>query len=339
MKDQIRSILDKGRKEDCSSNDEQEMLALFQRPEIESEVKEILAEDISSDAFAANSEPSDFTTLFTNIWAKIEKKQRRHKNRLHKLKSIFKIAAAIFIGLFIGIIVDHMGTNTANPIYYVAYAPKGSISEIILPDGSAIFLNADSRVKYSINGKNDIREVFLEGEAWFDVEKNKDKPFLVHTPFYDVKVTGTQFNVKAYETDNTLTTTLEKGQIVLQSTDNYKLAESIVINPGEQATLIKDSRELKIEKVNTKWVTSWKDNKLVFVNMNLKELVILLERKYGVDIEIKNKEILNLHFDGTIKSESIIEFLNIIQQALPINYTIVGQKIVIMHKTQNLRRN
>jgi len=218
-------------------------------------------------------------------------------------------------------------------VYYVAHAPKGSVSEIILPDGSAIFLNADSRVKYSINGKNDIREVFLEGEAWFDVEKDKDKPFVVHTPFYDVNVTGTQFNIKAYEADNTLSTTLEEGQIIIQSTDNFRLAESIVINPGEQATLNKDSRELTIEKVNTKWVTSWKDNKLIFVNMNLKELVVLLERKYGVDIEIKNKEILNLHFDGTIKNESIIEFLNIIQTTLRINYKIIGQKIVITNKS------
>lgn len=333
MKDQIRSILDKARRKNSSSNDEQEMLALFQRPEIEFEVKEILAEDISSDASDENSEPSEFTTLFSNIWAKIEKKQRRRKNNLRNLNNIFKLAAAITVGFFIGALVSFFGNTNPEPVYYVAHAPKGSVSEIILPDGSAIFLNADSKVKYSINGENDIREVFLEGEAWFDVEKNKDKPFVVHTPFYDVNVTGTQFNIKAYETDNTLTTTLEKGQIILQSTDNYKLAGSIIINPGEQATLNKDSKQLTIEKVNTKWVTSWKDNKLIFVNMNLKELVVLLERKYGVDIEIKNKEILNLHFDGTIKNESIIEFLNIIQTTLPINYKIIGQKIVITNRS------
>ena len=308
------------------------MLALFQRPEIEFEVKEILTEEISSDAFAVSSEPSEFTSLFSNIWVKIEKKQRRRKNNLRSLNNIFKLAVAITVGFFIGALVSFFGKTNPEPVYYVAHSPKGSVSEIILPDGSAIFLNADSRVKYSINGENDIREVFLEGEAWFDVEKNKDKPFLVHTPFYDVKVTGTQFNIKAYETDNSLTTTLEKGQIILQSTANYKLAENIVINPGEQVTLDKDSKELTITNVNTKWVSSWKDNKLVFVNMYLKELVVLLERKYGVDIEIKNKEILDLHFDGTIKNESIIEFLNIIQTTLPINYKIIGQKVVITNK-------
>lgn len=332
MKDQIRNILEKGKGENCDSIDEQEMFALFQQPEIEFEVKEILSEDLSSEAFATNNELSAFATLFSNIWAKIEKRQRRRKNNLRSLNNILKLAAAITVGFFIGALVSFFGKTSPEPVYYVAHAPKGSVSEIILPDGSAIFLNADSRVKYSINGENDIREVFLEGEAWFDVEKNKDKPFLVHTPFYDVKVTGTQFNIKAYETDNTLTTTLEKGQIILQSTANYKLAESIVINPGEQVTLDKDSRELTITDVNTKWVSSWKDNKLVFVNMYLKELVVLLERKYGVDIEIKNKEILDLHFDGTIKNESIIEFLNVVQKVLPIDYKIIGQKIVITNK-------
>ena len=332
MKDQIRSILEKGKGENCGSNEEQEMFALFQRPEIEFEVKELLSEDLSSEAHVANNESSEFTTLFSNVWAKIEKKQRRRKDRLRNLKNVFKLAAAITVGFFIGALVSYFGGTAPEPIYYVAHAPKGSVSEIVLPDGSTIFLNADSRVKYSIDGKNNVREVFLEGEAWFDVEKNKEKPFVVHTLFYDVNVTGTQFNIKAYEADNTLSTTLEEGRIIIQSTDKFRLAKNIIINPGEQALLNKESKELTINKVNTKWVTSWKDNKLIFVNMNLKELVVLLERKYGVDIEIKNKEILNLHFDGTIKNESVIEFLNIIQKTLPINYKIVGQKIVITNK-------
>ena len=250
-----------------------------------------------------------------------------------KLSKIFKLAAAIIVGFLIGILVDRFGNSTPEPVYYVAHAPKGSVSEIILPDGSAIFLNADSKVKYSIDGKDGIREVFLEGEAWFDVEKNNEKHFLVHTSFYDVNVTGTKFNIKAYGTDNELATTLEEGQIIIQSTDNFKLAENVIVNPGEQASLNKESKELTIKNVNTKWVTSWKDNKLIFVNMSLKELVVLLERKYGVDIEVKNKEILNLHFDGTIKNESIIEFLNIIQKTLPIDYKIVGQKIEITNKS------
>jgi len=231
--------------------------------------------------------------------------------------------------LFIGLYIHSIETKPAGPVYYVAHSPKGSVSEMILHDGSVIFLNADSKIRYSADGENGQREVFLSGEAWFEVAKNEKKPFLVHTSFYDVKVTGTKFNVKAYDSDETTTTTLEEGQVIVQSGANLKLAENIILHPGEQVVFCKQDKSAVVKSVNTKWYTSWKDNKLVFVNMNLKELVVLLERKYGVEIEIINKEILDLHFDGTIKNETIIEFLEIVKKTLPIKYKIVGQKIEI----------
>jgi ferric-dicitrate binding protein FerR (iron transport regulator) len=152
---------------------------------------------------------------------------------------------------------------------------------------------------------------------------------VVHTPFYDVNVTGTQFNVKAYDTDTEITTTLEKGQVTIQSSENFRLAEDIILKPGEQLVLNKETNAANIKTVNTKWFTSWKDNKLIFVNMSMKELVMLLNRKYGVEIEVQNKEILDLHFDGTIKNESVIEILEILKKTLPIDYKIEGQKIEI----------
>jgi len=161
------------------------------------------------------------------------------------------------------------------------------------------------------------------------VAKNKKKPFIVHTPFYDVHVTGTQFNVKAYETDKEVTTTLEEGQVIIQSSENLKLANDIILKPGEQVVLNTETKAATIKTVNTSWFTSWKDNKLIFVNMNMKELIVLLERKYGVEIDVKSKETLQLHFDGTIKNESIIEIMEIMKKTLPINYKIVGQKIEI----------
>ncbi|HSM47078.1 MAG TPA: DUF4974 domain-containing protein, partial [Draconibacterium sp.] len=96
--------------------------------------------------------------------------------------------------------------------------------------------------------------------------------------------------------------------------------------------LSKSSKEFIIRNVNTKWFTSWKDNKLIFINTSLRELVVLLERRYGVEIEVINKDILDFHFDGTIKNESIIEIMEIMKKALPIDYKITGQKIEITGK-------
>jgi ferric-dicitrate binding protein FerR (iron transport regulator) len=327
MKDHIKNILQKGKSENAEWVDRQEMLALFHQPEKEYHLKESLLKDLKKTE-TGDISSTDIKRLFAKIWSKIEQNQKQLNPRIKYLHTAVGIAAALVIGLFIGIYVSSLNSKT-EPVYYAAHSPKGSVSEMILPDGSVIFLNADSKIRYSIEGEKGIREVYLTGEAWFDVAKNKKKPFVVHTPFYDVNVTGTQFNVKAYETDKEVTTTLEKGQVIIQSSENYKLAEEVILKPGEQMVLNTETRAATVKPVNTSWFTSWKDNKLIFVNMDMKELIVLLERKYGVEIEVNNKDILNLHFDGTIKNESIIEIMEIMKKTLPVNYKIVGQKIEI----------
>jgi ferric-dicitrate binding protein FerR (iron transport regulator) len=333
MKDQIDDIIKKGKPETATWKDKQEMYSLFHQADKEYIVKDKLLEELHTGETGKTTSP-DYKKLFARLWAKIEQTQQQPKAKVRQLSTLLKIAAAVVVGLFVGMYVSSVKPKS-EPVYYAAHSPKGSVSEMILPDGSVIFLNADSRIRYSVDGQNGVREVFLTGEAWFDVGKNEKRPFIVHTPFYDVNVTGTRFNVKAYESDNEVTTTLEEGQVVIGSAGNVKLAEDIVLKPGEQITLDRETMKMAVKTVNPKWFTSWKDNKLIFVNMSMKELVVLLERKYGVDIDIKNTEILALHFDGTIKNESIIEILEIIKNALPINYKIVGQKIEITGRKTN----
>ncbi len=327
MTNRIKNILHKGNADNAVNKDRQEMLSLFHQPEKEYELKDELVRELTEWNVSEDSRPN-LQKMFAALWNTIEKQEQR---KTRYLNVVVRVAAALAIGLFLGFYANSL-INRQEPVFYAAHSPKGSVSEMILPDGSVIFLNAGSRIKYSIDGKNGIREVFLTGEAWFEVAKNKNKPFVVHTPFYDVHVTGTQFNVKAYEADKEVTTTLEEGEVVIKATESYKLAEDVILKPGEQVVLNKESRELNIKIVNTNWYTSWKDNKLIFVNMNMKELVVLLERKYGVEIDVNNKEILKLHFDGTIKNESIIEIMEILKKTLPINYKIVGQKIEITGK-------
>ncbi|MBN2636874.1 MAG: FecR family protein [Prolixibacteraceae bacterium] len=332
MNTRINKIVDRGKAKNSTRKDEEEMLFLFHQPEKEQLIKEKLLNDLQSETQDNEYATHEVDALFSKIWLEIEKNQYRKNKNKRNLFSFLKIAIVLIIGLYIGSILNFSKNVSQEPIYYEARAPKGSIIELILPDKSIIYLNADSKVKYSVNNELGVREVFLSGEAWFDIAKNEAHPFIVHTPFYKVNVTGTKFNVKTYESDNSIITTLEEGEIILLPNEAFKLKENVILAPGEQAILSKNSKELTIRKVNTRWYTSWKDNKLIFVNMNLKDLVTLLERKYGVEIEVKNKDILDLHFDGTIKNESILEFLEIIKSTLPINYKIIGQKIEITSK-------
>jgi transmembrane sensor len=201
-----------------------------------------------------------------------------------------------------------------------------------------VYLNAGSELKYTeenprnfLTSKVGNRKVFLTGEAWFEVSRNENKPFVVHTPFYNVEVLGTQFNVKAYPEDDEVATTLENGKIKITSSEHFTIKETTTLQPGEQLVYTKN-KGINISEVNTRRFTAWKDNKLIFINMNLRELFVLLERKYGVDIEVADNMVLNYHYDSTITNETLLEVLDLIAETLPIKYKIEGQKIIIQKR-------
>jgi len=262
---------------------------------------------------------------------------RKKENPAKKFAmNLLKVAAVLVLGLFIGILVQSL--QKTEPLFYTAIAPKGSISQMILPDNTMVYLNAGSELKYTeenhknfLDGKGGSRKVFLTGEAWFDVSKNEKKPFTVHTPYYNVEVLGTQFNVKAYPNDDEVVATVEGGRVKVVSSESFTIKEAQTLQPGEQLVYTKN-KGINISEVNTRRFTAWKDNKLIFINMNLKELFVLLERKYGVDIEVADDMVLNYHYDSTITNETILEMLDLIAETLPIKYKIEGQKVIIQKK-------
>jgi len=323
----LQNIVKEGISENATHEQRQEYLALFHQPELEFELKNELLEDLQQPQ-VIDIDTFFYDELFERIWKKRRIEIPTPQTNSRFVLRMVQLVAVLVTGLIMGYLIESV-FNPSSPVYYTSLAPKGSVSEMYLPDGSHIFLNAGSEIKYTVDGANGKREVFLTGEAWFHVAKMKRKPFLVHTPFYDVQVTGTSFDVKAYNSDKEVITTLEEGSVHVKSFENPRLNEERVLRPGEQLIYNKELKNIQINEVNPKWYTSWKENKLMFVNMSLKDLRILLERKYGVDIEISDKSILNYHYDGTIKNESILEVLEILRETLPIQYKIVVQKIII----------
>ncbi len=244
----------------------------------------------------------------------------------------YQIAAIAIVGLFIaGLVYQHFYVNEESS-FCTFISPEGSVNQVILPDSSVVYLNSGSQIKYDVKTSNDLREVFLNGEAWFHVKKNKHKPFIVHTSCYNVKVLGTKFNVNSYSDEEAVTTTLEEGSVQVLEAEKNNTKGKIILKPGEQLTYDKKNKIITRKKVNTKLYTSWRKNELVFSEMKLGELVKLLERKYGVEIEVKDSTLLESHFSGTIKNESISELLGIIQYTHPITYQINGNKVIINKK-------
>ncbi len=272
----------------------------------------------------------DFPELLNQIHHQIHlDRKSEKKTKVQKvLLNISKVAAVLVVGIILGVLA-HTFTKT-EPVYYTSIAPKGSISQMILPDSTMVYLNSGSELKYSIQENSKKREVFLKGEAWFNVCKNVEKKFVVHTSYYNVNVCGTKFNVKAYPGDNEITTTLEEGSVQISSTNNFRIQSKQILIPGEQLTYNISKNTIELKSVKTRFYTSWKENKLIFINMNLKELITLLERKYGVDIEVTDPTILKYHYDGTFKDETIIDVLEMLKQTLPITYIIDEQKVKII---------
>lgn len=325
----MKDIFKKGISKDAGVKEAQEMLSLFHRQEDEYELKTLLLKDLENTTVAEELS-SEKVLSFEKLNRKICNKEGYNSLRQICFSPLIRIAAVLILGLIFGFYLNSL-INKDEPVYYTARSPLGSVSEWILPDGTEVFLNAGSEIRYSVEGER-FRTAHLSGEAWFNVAPDKKRPFIVNTSWYNIKAIGTKFNVKAYESDKEVITTLEEGEIILMPVSDFRFENNIALKPGEQTVFEKNSQRLALKKVNTKWFTSWKDNKLIFMNMSLKDLIVLLERKYGVDIVVKNPDILSYHCDGTFKNETIIEVLEIIKKTLPINYEIVGQQIEITSK-------
>ena len=330
MDKSIKDIIRDAKSLQATPEQRQELLLLFEQSAVEFALKNNLLEDLEETSASTKSKQY-FDAIFEKLWLKrkVKFENRRPANRL--LIRSAQWAAILLLGLLMGYYFE-VFQKELSPVYYTSLTPHGSVSQMLLPDGTEIFLNSGSQIKYSVEGVNNMREIFLSGEAWFHVAKMVDKPFLVHTTMYDIWVTGTSFNVKAYPEESDVTTTLEEGNVCVKSVGNLKLDGDIQLKPGEQFVYNKESKNGQVHEVNTKWFTSWKDNKLVFVNMSLKALTVLLERKYGIEIELADQSILDYHYDGTIKDETIFEVLEILKCTLPIQYRIVDQKIIIQKK-------
>lgn len=208
---------------------------------------------------------------------------------------------------------------------------RGHRTFVTLEDGTKIWLNAESRLTYprSFRGE-ETREVQLEGEAYFDVAENKQKPFIVHTSDIRIKVLGTSFNVKSYGKDRTIQTTLIKGKVTIESSlDSTRLT----LLPNQQAVFEKESKKIFLEhKDEAVDYTSWRDGQLVFDDRPLSDIVNELERWFNVTIEVEDRASLNCHFSAKVDNKTLEEVLELFQDAEGIDYRIDGPKVFILGK-------
>ncbi|MDH6304921.1 transmembrane sensor [Parabacteroides sp. PF5-5] len=209
---------------------------------------------------------------------------------------------------------------------HTIYVPKGGEYELLLADGSKVFLNSETHLVFPSHFNDDVRQVELTGEAYFEVQK-QEKPFIVKTPVMDIEVLGTSFNVNAYQENLSVHTTLVEGSVQVHLPDDM---ETYLLEPENNLTINKASRKISIRKVNTDLYTAWVKGELVFRNQPLGEIFTQLQRWYDFEITYKDPAIQSMRFSGSIeKVRSLDYFLNQIQSVTNVKYKNEGEDIIL----------
>ena len=246
--------------------------------------------------------------------------------------------------------------NSGGVAFNEITVPYGSRISITLSDSSRVWINSGSRLTYPSHFAEDKREVYLEGEAFFDIQKNQNQPFYVKTSDIDIKVLGTRFNVKSYPEEDIIATTLISGQLMLLPKQLNKTdGRQTVLHPNQKAYYSKEAKKLELSKqeyikdlkpvsketsnlVKTKTIeniehmtieTSWKDELLIFRDERFSSLAKRLERWYDVEIILEDSEVGDYKFTGSIRNETIEQAMKAFSVASSIDYTIDQNSITI----------
>lgn len=229
-----------------------------------------------------------------------------------------------------GNIVEYTGNSDSLSFQgtqkHVIQIPKGGEYELILPDGTHVWINSDSELSFPTQFDSTRREVFLTGEAYFSVTKDKEKPFIVKVnEDIEIKVLGTQFNVQAYQDENTIETTLCEGSVNVSDGK-----QKVTLTPSLQAVYSKSTKNLITRKVDTRLYSSWKDGLFVFENKPLEEIMTTLSRWYNIHVFYANQAVKTYHFTGDLERYGDFrKTLGMIEKATSIRFVINGNNIMV----------
>ena len=218
-------------------------------------------------------------------------------------------------------------TVTGASAFNTMSTPRGGQYQLTLADGTKVWLNAASSITFPVAFAGNERKVVVNGEAYFEVAHDARKPFIVSTGNQEITVLGTHFNVKAYDDDAGISTTLLAGRIRIK---NLTSGKADLLSPGQQAKIYRDKSGINIKTVNTDDVMSWKNGYFLFDNQEIKSIMKIMSRWYDVDIEYKNS---NKHdrFGGTFsRSSNMSEILNNLERIGNIHFKMEAKKVIVL---------
>lgn len=301
-----------------------------------------------------------FNKVLSDEWNKLSgnldeviksESDNKYEIRILPYQRFLKIASVVLLFVTIGVTfawrvsTKKLDSVIHKEISHEIIVPKGGRTLVILPDSTTVMLNACSMLRYNGDYGFNSRNIILEGEGYFTVNKNPDMPFIIEALGLKIKALGTIFNVKAYPDESSITTTLVEGVVKIESKGvniTMKPSQNITFNRNAHNDYVvsdetegktSEAENNKIAKgdtplidiksgVNTQNYTAWKDNRLILNSEKLEVLSVLLERKFDVSVNIKSEELKNYRFSGTFYQETLEQILGVINLTAPIKYQI-----------------
>ena len=354
-KGEIDNLLKKFRNGDITPSEAKELSLLIKEGDNNKLLKEILTNDWQQAANSNSDIPSE--KMFQKVKQELHFTEKRKGYRI--ITNIIKYAAIIIVTIGITLLFNQYISDKStgyventkvegNNIITISY---GSKSKITLPDGSNVSLNSGSILRYPSKFSSTDRNVYVEGEAFFDVKKDPKHPFFVKTRALTIKVLGTKFNVKAYNDEKTIQTTLVSGSIeIYPNKKGVSEKDKIVaLKENQQVTFDTNSEDLKLidspkrlkvkteklikpvvsDKIDVAPIIAWKDNRLEFRDEKFSDLSRRLERWYNVEIIMKDTELKTVLFSGVFEKETIEQALDALKLATLFRYRMKKNQITI----------
>jgi ferric-dicitrate binding protein FerR (iron transport regulator) len=255
--------------------------------------------------------------------------------RIPVWKMITRIAAMLVVvaGLSIGAYKIFTNPKAIIPVQdnlVQKQNAKGVKSTIELADGSKIWLNADSKVQYPALFNGNTREVYLNGEAFFDIAKNPAKPFIIHLSNGTVRVLGTSFNIKAYDSEPVVETSVSTGKVAfIPRLKNNREADTVFLTPNNKVVYRLDEEKITTATTVSSEDKAWTEGKMIFRSMLFEEIAVELERNFGKKVVFKNEEARNYRLTGSFQNNTLTEILYYLAKTKTFTYSISDEEIVI----------
>ena len=256
----------------------------------------------------------------------------RINRQLHRKKLVWswgKYAAIIFLSFICGsLLIYFIGASVHKPLMASITSPRGQITSLTLFDGTTVWLNSESTIKYSSDFGKRKRNVYVQGEAYFEVTHDRKKPFIVHLGNSQVKVYGTKFNVIAYPGTDHIEAVLMKGKIEFTANN-----QSILLKPHDRVVFYPQKGILKKDHADIQKVSAWKKGKYYYDDERLSTILQQLQRWYDIEFVFNEKELSSYTFTGVINRGKSIQYnLKLIELTNKINAEFKNDKIIITRK-------